>query len=392
MVVRPEPGPRHPSPPSTAGGDETVVGGGGGMAVVGAVFGAPLPLQPTTAATMATDTTQARATVRDTAVETSGPSGRYLARVRGPVMVNVGGFGDQLLGFMQHAMPGEEVVVAALDGGPLAAGGEILATLPVDATSLERALTPSVRWVHVLGAGVDRFPLEAVGDRMLTCSRGASSVAIAEFVLAVMLAFEKHLPESWVDAPPPQWNIASLGGLRGRTLGIIGLGAIGTEIAKRALAFDMVVVAVRRTSTPTPTEGVHVTGSLNHLLGQSDHVVVAAPATPETYHLIDATTLAAMKGGAHLVNVGRGSLVDQPALLAALDDGHLGMASLDVVDPEPLPAGHPFFSHPKVRISPHISWSSPDTARRTHELFVENVRRYRAGAPLHGVVDIAAGY
>jgi phosphoglycerate dehydrogenase-like enzyme len=307
-------------------------------------------------------------------------------------MVNVGGFGDQLLGFMRAALPDEEVVALPLDGRPSGASGEILATLTVDRPTLERALTPEVRWVHVLGAGVDRFPLEAVGDRMLTCSRGASAVAIAEFVLAVMLAFEKHLPDSWIDAPPPQWNIASLGGLRGRTAGIIGLGAIGTEVARRALAFDMRVVAVRRTSTPTPIDGVRVIGSLTDLLGQSDHVVVAAPATPETHHLINATTLTAMKAGAHLVNVGRGSLVDQAALLSALDDGHLAMASLDVVDPEPLPAGHALFSHPKVRLSPHISWSSPDTARRTFALFVENVRRYRAGVPLHGVVDIRAGY
>ena len=321
-----------------------------------------------------------------------GTEARYVAPVRGPVLVNVGGFGEQLVGFMRHNLPDEEVIAVPLEGLPADADGEILATLTNGAVDLERSLTPRVRWIHVLAAGVDRFPLEAVGDRLVTCSRGASAVAIAEFVLAVMLAFEKDLPGSWIDAPPERWNIANLGGLHGRTLGIIGLGAIGAEVARRALAFDMRVVAVRRTTAPAPIEGVRVTGSLAELLGQSDHVVVAAPATPATYHLINSNTLAAMKAGAHLINVGRGSLVDQEALLSALDDGHLARASLDVVDPEPLPAGHPLFSHPRVRISPHISWSSPQTLPRTLELFVENLHRYRRGEPLHGVVDVQAGY
>jgi phosphoglycerate dehydrogenase-like enzyme len=132
--------------------------------------------------------------------------------------------------------------------------------------------------------------------------------------------------------------------------------------------------------------------SLPELLGQADHVVVAAPATPATFHLLDADAFAAMKPNAHLVNIARGALVDQDALLAALDAGQLAAASLDVVDPEPLPAGHPLYEHPKVRVSAHISWSTPHGLARTLELFVENVRRYRSGESLEGVVDIAAGY
>jgi len=104
--------------------------------------------------------------------------------------------------------------------------------------------------VHVLGAGIDRFPLDVVGDRTLTCSRGAGAPAIAEFVLAAMLAFEKQLPESWITEPPHQWSTATLGGLAGRTLGVVGLGSIGTQVATRALAFDMKVVALRRSQRP----------------------------------------------------------------------------------------------------------------------------------------------
>jgi phosphoglycerate dehydrogenase-like enzyme len=132
--------------------------------------------------------------------------------------------------------------------------------------------------------------------------------------------------------------------------------------------------------------------SLAALLETSDHVVVAAPATAETRHLMGGPEFAAMKPTAHFVNVSRGSLVDQDALLAALDAGQLAMASLDTVEPEPLPAGHALFSHPGVRLSAHISWSSPDSMRNTLELFIENLRRFRAGEPLEGVVDVKAGY
>jgi phosphoglycerate dehydrogenase-like enzyme len=254
------------------------------------------------------------------------------------------------------------------------------------------ALTPGIRWVHILGAGVDGFPLEVVGDRLLTCSRGAGAPAIAEFVLAAMLAFEKRLPSSWIDAPPSRWNTAELGSLEGRTLGVIGLGAIGSEVARRAAAFDMDVVAVRRRPLPSPRPDVSLCPSLSALLACSDHVVVAAPATAETGRLLDDAALAGVKPGAHLINVSRGSLVDQEALIRALDDGRLALATLDVVEPEPLPDGHPLYRHPRVRLSPHISWSSPRTVARTFELFVDNLARYRSGRSLQGVVDKEAGY
>jgi phosphoglycerate dehydrogenase-like enzyme len=273
-----------------------------------------------------------------------------------------------------------------------AARADVLATLAGDPIGVTDALTPGVRWVHVLGAGIDEFPLAAVGDRILTCSRGAAAPAIAEFVLAAMLAFEKQVPEVWIDQPPEQWNRASLGGLEGRTIGIIGLGSIGTEVARRALAFDMEVVAIRRRHLPAPLPGIRLTGELEELLASSDHVVIAAPATDRTERLIDSTALARMRPGAHLVNVARGSLVDQDALMVALDEGRLARATLDVVDPEPLPIGHRLYGHDRVRLSPHVSWSSPRTMKRTMELFVDNVDRYRDGRELLGVVDPREGY
>jgi phosphoglycerate dehydrogenase-like enzyme len=269
---------------------------------------------------------------------------------------------------------------------------EIVVTLLPDHQELARALTPGVRWVHVLGTGVDSVPLELMGDRTVTCSRGANAPAIAEWVLAVMLAFEKRLPESWLDAAPARWNLADLGGLSGATLGLIGIGSIGVEIARRALGFDMRVIAARRTEAPTPLPGVEVWPDLGPVLSASDHLVVAAPATSRTRHLLDARAFSTMKPGVHLVNIARGSLVDQDALREALDRGQVARASLDVVEPEPLPAGHWLYSHPGVRLSPHISWSSRRDQRRTLEIFADELRRFRAGEQPRGPVNVAEGY
>ncbi|MGA2837351.1 MAG: NAD(P)-dependent oxidoreductase [Acidimicrobiales bacterium] len=306
------------------------------------------------------------------------------------VAVHCGTRGSILVDWVRGSLP-DCIVVES--GTPQAADAEVLATLAGDdCEGIDRDLTPSVRWVHVLGAGIDRFPLDVVGDRVLTCSRGASSPAIAEFVMASMLAFEKQLPEQWITEPPGQWNAAALGGLEGRTLGLVGLGAIGTEVARRALAFDMSVLALRRSDRPAPLDGVELAPDLGTLLSAADHVVVAAPATARTVHLLDAESLALLKPGAHVVNVARGTLVDNGALLAALDDGRIARATLDVVDPEPLPAGHPLYTHPRVRLTPHISWSAPRTLLRTMELFVADVDRYRSGQPLLGTVDLQEGY
>jgi phosphoglycerate dehydrogenase-like enzyme len=301
--------------------------------------------------------------------------------------------GDGFAGRIEQAVPGVEVVAIPADGQvPEDAEGEVLLTLAWGSPNLPAALERGVRWVHAVGTGVDRFPLHDIGDQTLTCSRGASAVPIAEWVLAVMLAFEKQLPDSWATDASVRWNYAELGGLANRTLGLIGLGGIGEAVARRALAFDMRVRARRRTEEPAGVAGVELASSLPDLLGSADHVVVAAPATAATRQLLDSDAFAAMKPGVHLVNIARGALVDQDALRAALDDGTVARASLDTVVPEPLPEGHWMYDHPKVRLSPHISWSMPGAWDVMIDNFVDNLRRYQAGEPLTGVVDLAAGY
>lgn len=275
---------------------------------------------------------------------------------------------------------------------PPDARGEVLLTHARGGPNLAQVVQRGVRWVHTYGTGVNAFPFDALGDRILTCSRGASAGPIAEWVMAMLLAAEKRLPESWIQTPPAHWSIASLGGLRGRTLALVGLGGIGTEVARLSLAFGMRVRALRRTDTPSPLEGVEIVRDLPSLLRDADHLVLALPATSATRQLIDADALAAAKPGLHLVNIARGELVDQEALRKALDAGQVALASLDCVDPEPLPAGHWLYTHPRVRLSAHISWSAPGAFDALIEPFVENLRRYRAGEPLLGRVDRELGY
>jgi len=286
-----------------------------------------------------------------------------------------------------------EVVVVPEEGAlPPGTQGDVLLTYTWASPNFSDLMTCGVRWVHAFGTGVDDFPFEALGDRPLTCSRGASAIPISEWVLAVMLAFEKQLPSSWVTEPPERWSVGlQLGGLHGRTLGLVGLGGIGAAVATRARAFGMRVMAHRRTERPSEIEGVEVV-PLDDVLAEADHLVLAAPATPNTAQLLDANAFARMKPGVHLVNIARGELVDQDALREALDAGIVACASLDVAVPEPLPAGHWLYTHPKVRLSAHTSWAGPGALDGLLEPFLENLRRYLDDAPLDYRVNVAHRY
>jgi phosphoglycerate dehydrogenase-like enzyme len=269
--------------------------------------------------------------------------------------------------------------------------GEVLLTMAWGGPNLARVLERGVRWVHAYGTGVNAFPFHELRGIPLTCSRGASAIPISEWVMAMLLAAEKRLPETWLHEPPEVWNIFDLGGLHGRTLGLLGLGGIAQETARRALPFGMTVIAHRRTARPSPIAGIELV-DFDALLARSDHLVIAAPDTRETHHVVGRDALARVKPGVHLVNIARGGLVDQDALRPALDDGRVRLASLDTVDPEPLPAGHWLYTHPRVRLSPHCSWSAPGALDRLLDPFLDNLSRWMAGAPLEGLVDVELGY
>jgi len=304
---------------------------------------------------------------------------------------------ERALGRVTDALPWVEIVAVPAEAPPPeGVRADVLLIPPWDPGHLDALLGTGVRWIHTVGTGVDRLPLARLGDCLVTCSRGASGVPIAEWVLAVVLAFAKGLPDVWLDGPPGEEGPAMppVRGLHGSRLGLIGLGGIGSAVAHRARSFGMEVRALRRTGAAAPVEGVVLVSDLAALLADADHLVLAVPLTPATRHLVDHDALAAIPPGRglHLVNVARGGLIDQEALRSALDDGRVARATLDVTDPEPLPAGHWMYAHPNVRISPHVSWRAPEAFALILDTFVDNLRRFRAGEPLAGRVDREAGY
>ncbi|MEP6874781.1 MAG: NAD(P)-dependent oxidoreductase [Burkholderiales bacterium] len=252
-----------------------------------------------------------------------------------------------------------------------------------------------LRWVQLASVGFDNYPRWLLDAPLVTTANGTSSEVIAEFALACILAANKSLPERWI-ASPEQWRLSAAPPLRGSVLGLVGFGGIGRALADKALALGMRVLALRRSgSSAASVAGVENVGDIGDLFARADHVVLAAPGTPETRHIVNRDVLRQAKPGLHLVNVARGGLVDQAALLAALDDGQVGRASLDVTEPEPLPAGHPFYTHPRVRLSPHTSAISAAQQDALVEKFLGNLERFRAGLPMEDVVDaarIARGY
>jgi phosphoglycerate dehydrogenase-like enzyme len=251
---------------------------------------------------------------------------------------------------------------------------------------------PHLRWIQAIGAGVDHFHGAGLTDDVVvTNAAGVSAGPIAEFVIGRLLAVWKRFDELRTLQREHRWEPTYGRMLAGSTLVIIGFGSIGRAVARRARALGMRVVAVRRhpDSTDGSDEADEVFGldRLHHALAIADAVVVAAPASPQTRDLVDAPALAAMKDDAVLVNVARGSLVDEQALVSALEAGRLGAAILDVTQHEPLPSDSPLWDAPRLHLSPHSSTVPDHYLTAVFDLFVDNLGRYREGRSLTNVVD-----
>jgi phosphoglycerate dehydrogenase-like enzyme len=302
-------------------------------------------------------------------------------------------WGDWIAEKIRAGAPEAEIVtIGGADAFDRTVRGDVLFATWFDHPIFDDLDAHGVEWMHLPGTGIDSVPRRLLEGRLVTCSRGVSAIPISEYVLAAMLAFEKDFPAIWLESPPQQWNLASLGELSGKTVGLVGLGGIGTEVATRARAFGTRVRALRRNPARGTIEGVELAADLDDLVRDADHLVLAAPATAATKHFIDRRALGLVKHGVHIVNIARGSLVDQDALRVALDDGTVARATLDTVEPEPLPEGHWMYTHSKVRLSAHISWSAPRAFDRIVESFTANLRRRVAGEPLGGIVDPDEGY
>jgi phosphoglycerate dehydrogenase-like enzyme len=231
---------------------------------------------------------------------------------------------------------------------------------------------------------------------LLTNGRGAFSPALAEFVLAALLFFAKDLRRLVAQQAAHSWAPFDAERLEGRTVGIVGYGDIGRAVAARLRPLGVEILALRRRpglshGDPLVSETVSPERLLE-LMARSDDVVVTAPLTPETRGLLGRDAIAAMKPTAVLVNVGRGPVVDEPALVAALEQGRIRGAALDVFETEPLPEGHPFWRLPNVLLSPHCADHVPGWVDEAMRVFLRQLDRFRRGEPLSGVVDKTSGY
>lgn len=256
---------------------------------------------------------------------------------------------------------------------------------------------PRLRWIHSTAAGVDQLLYPEVLDReiMVTTSSGIHH-SLVEHVLAVLLALTRRLHIAMRNQIQHRWERSQriMGDeIAGQTLGILGLGAIGTELATKAHALGMRVIGTKRTPAQIPgVERVLPPAGLAEVLRAADAVVIALPLTPATRGLIGERELRAMKSTAVLINVGRGPIVQEPALVQALREQWIAGAALDVFEVEPLPADSPFYALENVIVTPHVSGTSPYYMDRAVPVFSENLASYLQGRPLRNLVDKGRGY
>ncbi|MCL6625368.1 D-2-hydroxyacid dehydrogenase [Alicyclobacillus shizuokensis] len=253
-----------------------------------------------------------------------------------------------------------------------------------------------VRWIHSVSAGVERAPFALLRERgiQLSNSRGIHGKPIAEQALGMMIAFSRGLHANWQNQRERKWErVYPLSELTEKTLCIVGSGSIGREVARKAKAFDLRVVGVKRTPEPLPNhDDVFGFEQLDAALAVSDYVLVLTPLTETTFHLFDRARFARMKPSAVFLNFSRGDVVDEAALIEALQSGQIAGAGLDVFHEEPLPPESPLWSMDQVLISPHNGGWTPHHNRRLVPIILDNYHAYREGRPLPTGVDLERGY
>ena len=273
---------------------------------------------------------------------------------------------------------------------------EVIYGLRFPQNILERA--PRLKWVQTSSAGVDTLLDTKLwqSDVILTTTSGIHVIPMREHVLGMMLMFVRHAPIYFVNKQRKVWIQDLPDQLCGKTLGVVGFGKVGEGIARAAKAFDMRVVATRRHVTEQETSAavdtLYPADKLPEMLGESDFVVVTVALTKETQKLIGERELRAMKPTAYIINIARGSVIDEGALIKALKERWIAGAGLDVFEKEPLPQNSELWTLPNVIITPHVAGLMPDYNARAMEVFCENLRRYLAGQPLLNVIDRTRGY
>ena len=259
----------------------------------------------------------------------------------------------------------------------------------------------SLRWIYSITAAVDQFlyPELAASDIAISNAGSVHGPVVAEHAIAMVLAVAKRLPSAVRFQDRRKWAMEAIWKerpreIRGASMAVVGLGSIGAEVASMAAALKMHVIGVREHPERGPVSAHEVMGydSLDNAIARADFVVLASPLTSRTHHLIDSRRLQHFKPGAFLINVSRGALVDETALVKALRDHRLAGAALDVFAEEPLPRRSPLWKMPQVLITPHTAFLTERVWERHYELFATNLKRHLAGQALEDLVDKRLGY
>jgi phosphoglycerate dehydrogenase-like enzyme len=298
---------------------------------------------------------------------------------------------------IEHAALGQRVEIHAVPAGETPdpglwsrVEGALAWRIPPDAF----AAAPRLRWVQTLTAGVEGWLARGVPDGvLLTCARGTHRVQMPENILAALFHITKPYAAIAQDQIAQRWTRRVSEPLAGKTLGILGLGAIGQEVARKAAALELTVIGTRREPAPVPGAArVLPPEETSEVLGAADFVLLLLPVTPATKDFMDARRLAEMRHSAWLLNFGRGELVVDADLVDAVKRKVIAGAVLDVFRTEPLPAEHPFWTTPGITVLPHLGGLHPTRDELVAALFVDNLRRFLDGAPLRHVVDPGRGY
>jgi glyoxylate/hydroxypyruvate reductase A len=257
------------------------------------------------------------------------------------------------------------------------------------------ARAPRLRWIHSLTGGCEHWLAspDLPRDVVLTCARGSHVPQMPEHIFAALFAASKDIGGMALDQRERRWRRRVNDTLAGKTLGILGLGAIGPDVARKAAAFDMRVIGTKREPTPVPhVAEVFGPDGNERVLAEADYLLLLLPATAETRGLINRRTLGLMKPSAWLLNFGRGDLVVDADLAAAVGEGRIAGAVLDVFAQEPLPESSPLWTTKNIVIFPHVGGLHPTRDELVAKLWVQNLRRFAQGEPLHDVVDPERGY
>ena len=300
---------------------------------------------------------------------------------------------------LRTALPDDRIItVQGDDLGPAVEAEAVFGGFSPERLRAVIAATPKVRWVHTFSAGVDRHVPELAGrdDVMLTNNTGAYDIPIAEHVIAMIFAAAKRVPEHLAAQGRSEWQReVPHAEVRDATLVILGMGSIGSELARLAGGVGMRVIGIRRDPSRPGGPGVErvvAPERFAEVVREADYLAVTAALTPKTTGMVSAAIIRALKPTAWLINIARGPIVDEAALATALTERRIGGAALDVFETEPLPATSPLWLLDNAILTPHISNSSPKVRERSLALVVENVRRFKAGEPLLNLVDRSVGY